>query len=134
MKKIISIFILIALSACSYIQNGPAEAKPLSAAEKEAILRATPQPNVQTKSATKTKAKAEKKATAVSKTTAAPKAEVQTQKKRATAAVPKTEVTTPKPVVPSVSPSDVPSRQPIYQHPGQAANNKDGGSLFNFGK
>ncbi len=44
MKKIAPLFLFALITACSYIKNGPPEDKPLSAAEKEAISRATQSP------------------------------------------------------------------------------------------
>ncbi len=150
MKTLISLFTLIALTGCSYIQNGPAEAKPLSAAEKAAILKAAPSAPMPTKRATKEpKTNIKEKNIQTSTLAATPKATMAPVVQKKTSA-PKV---TPAPKA-AVNSSVLPSAQftgyhngvyyengkakntsqPIYQHPGQVAENKQKGSLFNFGK
>ncbi len=110
MKYIPLILIFASLGSCSYIQNGPAEAKPLSAAEKQAILDAVPPPASQQHKAS---VPTQKIKTRQLDTTPSPIAEPVIEQASAPAA--------PAPVAsaPSVSDNPSPSMQPIYKHPAQ---------------
>ncbi len=105
MKYIPLILIFASLGSCSYVQNGPAKVKPLSAAEKQAILDAAPPPTSQQHKAS---VPTQKIKTKPLDTTPSPIAKPVIE-----------QVSAPVAPAPSVSDNPSPSVQPIYKHPAQ---------------
>ncbi len=115
MKYIPLILIFASLGSCSYIQNGPAKAKPLSAAEKKAILDAVPPPASQQHKASTPRQKIK---TRQLDTKPSPIAKPVIEQASAPVA-PAPAAPMPAVSAPSVSDNPSPSMQPIYKHPAQ---------------